>query len=76
MAVGVFDSGLGGLTVLDVARLKSARLPFVLMTSHKDPSVREEALRRGATLFLAKPLTLTKVDNAIRRALHGERELA
>jgi len=61
--------GGSGFAVLDVARMASSKMPFVLMTSHSDPRLRDEALRRGATLFLSKPLTLTKVHEAIRCAL-------
>lgn len=61
--------GGGGFSVLERARTLRSRLPFVLMTSHTDPAIREEALRLGATLFLSKPLSLTRVDEAIRQAL-------
>ena len=61
--------GGGGFAVLERARRSGSRLPFVLMTSHTDPALREEAMRLGATLFLSKPLSLTRVDEAIRQAL-------
>lgn len=66
----------GGFAVLDLACKVRARLPFVLMTSHSDPRIRSEALRRGASRFLAKPLTITRVDEAIRLALDGGVEVA
>jgi len=65
--------GGSGFTVLDVVRSHSSKTPFVLMTSHSDPGIRDEALRRGATLFLSKPLSLSKVDEAIRSALEASR---
>jgi sigma-B regulation protein RsbU (phosphoserine phosphatase) len=66
----------GGFSVLDLARTLGMRPPFVLMTGVADPRVRVEALRRGANLFLSKPLTITRIDDAIRRVLSGGAETA
>ncbi len=35
MAVGVFDSGLGGLTVFDAAAARLPDVPFVLWRAHR-----------------------------------------
>jgi FixJ family two-component response regulator len=47
--------GKSGLELLDEMRARGGWPPLVLITAHDAPGLREEALRRGAAAYLAKP---------------------
>lgn len=56
----------GGLDVLSWARRRFPELPVALVTAFGGPAVAEEALRRGASLYLEKPFRLGRILEFIR----------
>jgi FixJ family two-component response regulator len=46
---------MSGLELLDELRARGGWPPFILITAHDTPSLREEAVRHGAAAYLAKP---------------------
>jgi len=68
--------GLSGLDVLNVIHAKYPTLPVILFTAQPDISSAVEALRRGATDYLLKPLkpeVIIERTRAILAAQHKER---
>ncbi len=61
--------GLGGLEVLDKARLLDPRAAVILMTAHASLDTAIAALRRGACDYLEKPFTLGDLKLRVRRLL-------
>jgi two-component system response regulator FixJ len=59
-------SGISGLDLLATLRARGQRMPLVLITAHDVPGLREEAARRGAAAFLAKPFLGTALLAVIR----------
>jgi FixJ family two-component response regulator len=60
---------MSGLELLAELRARGLSSPFILITAHDAPGLREEALRRGAVAYLAKPFPGTTLLNAVRTAL-------
>jgi FixJ family two-component response regulator len=56
---------LSGLDLLDAIHDRGWRPPLILITAHDAPGLREEATRRGATFYLAKPFRGTALLDAI-----------
>ena len=59
---------MSGLDLLAELRARGATMPLVLITGHDAPGLCEDALRRGAAGYLAKPFpgtTLLKVVQAV-----------
>ena len=46
---------MSGLELLATLRARSSPPPVIIITAHDGPGVREDAMRRGAAAFLAKP---------------------
>jgi len=70
----VLDVRLPGMDGLEVLRrLKESRpaLPVIMLSAHQDQSYVLEALRLGASDYLAKPLHEEELVLAVRRALEG-----
>jgi two-component system alkaline phosphatase synthesis response regulator PhoP len=68
--------GLSGLDVLNVIHTRYPTLPVILFTAQPDINSAVEALRRGATDYLLKPLkpeTLIERTKAILAALQKEK---
>src|SRR5207247_307066 len=61
--------GLGGLDVLDKARLLDPRAAVILMTAYASLDTAIAALRRGACDYLEKPFTAGDLKLRVRRLL-------
>ena len=60
--------GMSGLELLATLRQRNISLPFILITAHDAPGLREKAMRCGAAAYLAKPFRGTALLDAIRAA--------
>lgn len=65
--------GLDGLALLAMLRARAPLAPVIMMSAYDDPATIGNALRGGAAEFLAKPLDLRAVRNAVTRALGRRR---
>lgn len=61
--------GLAGLDVLDIMRVRYPGLPVVLFTAQPDINSAVEALRRGATDYLLKPLKPQAIIDKTKKIL-------
>jgi len=61
--------GMSGLELLAVLRERSISLPFILITAHDVPGLREKAMSCGAAAYLAKPFRGTTLLDAVRGAI-------
>lgn len=70
-ALLILDQHLPGASGLDFLTAQGGRLglPVILITGAGDNNLREQAYRRGVAAYLEKPLTETKLLDAIVRAL-------
>ena len=59
---------MSGLELIAELRARGSMAPMILITAHDAPGVREDALRRGATAYLAKPFRGTALLEAIQAA--------
>lgn len=48
--------GLNGLELMQCLQLLEARLAFVIITAHDEPTMRARCLEAGASAYLCKPL--------------------
>jgi len=62
---------MSGLALLAELRSRGESLPLVLITGHDVPGLREDALRRGAAAYLAKPFPGTTLLKAVQAAIAG-----
>jgi CheY-like chemotaxis protein len=63
---------IGGLSLLYWIRREFPSVPVILITAVMEPSVRDEALRTGATCVLSKPFDANDIERCITSALsHG-----
>ena len=60
--------GKSGLDLLAQLRARNVRSPFILITAHDSPRLREEAGRR-CTAYLTKPFLGTTLLDAVRAAI-------
>jgi two-component system response regulator FixJ len=60
---------MSGLDLLAALRARGGRAPLILITAHDAPGLSEEAARRGAAAYLAKPFAGTALLDAIRAAI-------
>ena len=58
---------MSGLDLLEQLRGRGDSTPFVLITAHDAPGLREQALKRGAAAYLAKPFRGTALLETIGR---------
>jgi two-component system response regulator NreC len=75
----VLDLMLPGLNGFEVTRLVRKRVPrtrVVILTIHSDPAYAAEALRAGATGYVAKDADAAELIAAVRAAAAGERFLS
>jgi len=56
---------MSGLEMLTALRKRGEQIPVIAITAHDEPGVREEAERRGAAAYLAKPFRGTALLAAI-----------
>jgi len=61
--------GMSGLDLLAKLRARGGSPPLILITAHDAPGLREEALRRGAAAYLAKPFPGTVLLEAVKTAI-------
>lgn len=60
---------MSGLEMLSEMRARGGWPPLVLVTAHDRPGLREEAVRRGAAGYLAKPFEGAALVAAVRSAI-------
>jgi len=59
--------GMSGLELLATLRERDISLPFILVTAHDSPGLRQKAMQRGAAAYLAKPFRGTALIETIRQ---------
>lgn len=64
---------MSGLEVLRVLATKTDAPPVIVLTTFDDDDVVLEAFRLGACGFLMKDVSLTRLTDAIRRVVRGEK---
>lgn len=82
-ALALFDSGLPALVLSDVnlptgdgfeiaryVRHKSPTTPVILMTTHHNSNVPEQAARAGASHYLRKPFSNAELTSTVKALLH------
>jgi len=62
--------GMSGLELLAMLRECKISLPFILITAHDAPGLREEATSCGAAAYLSKPFRGTVLLDAVRWAIN------
>lgn len=62
---------MSGLDLLTELRTRGLQLPVIVVTAHDASEVRNEAMRRGASGYLAKPFRSKDLLDAIQFAIHG-----
>lgn len=72
----VFDMSMPGLNGIDVIRhmrteRRLQRIPVMLITADQDLKVMSDSFAAGAVAFLSKPLTLDKLQTALRMLLRS-----
>ena len=60
---------MSGLELLAALRARGFRAPLVLITAYDEPGLAEEATRRGAAHYLAKPFQGIALLAAVRAAI-------
>jgi len=60
--------GMSGLELLETLRELKISLPFILITAHDAPGLREKATACGAAAYLSKPFRGTRLLEAVRAA--------
>ena len=70
----LFDMSMPGLNGIDVIRhmrteRRLRRIPVMLITAEQDLKVMSDSFAAGAVAFLSKPLTLDKLQTALRMLL-------
>ncbi len=63
--------GMSGLEFHDRLKMESVDIPVVYMTGHADVPLAVEAMKKGATTFLEKPLDNGQLTHAIESAIHS-----
>ena len=61
--------GMSGLELLGVLKERNPSTPFILITAHDAPELRERAMRNGAAAYLAKPFRGTALLDIINTAI-------
>lgn len=72
----LFDMGMPGLNGIDVIRhmrteRRLQRIPVMLITAEQDLKAMSDSFAAGAVAFLSKPLTLDKLQTALRMLLRS-----
>ncbi|MDM0113702.1 response regulator [Variovorax sp. J22R133] len=62
---------MSGLDLLTELRARGHRAPVIVVTAHDAPKLREEAMRRGASAYLAKPFRGSDLLAAIATAVQS-----
>jgi len=61
--------GMSGLELLAALRERKLLLPFILITAHDAPGLREKATSSGAAAYLPKPFRGTALLETLRGAM-------
>ena len=61
--------GMSGLELLTALHERNPSTPFILITAHDAPELRERAMRNGAAAYLAKPFRGTALLDIINTAI-------
>jgi FixJ family two-component response regulator len=61
--------GMSGLKLLTALHERNPSTPFILITAHDAPGLREKAMRCGAAGYLAKPFRGTALLEAVKAAI-------
>jgi len=61
--------GMTGLELLVALRERGMSMPFILITAHDDPGLRDTAKRCGVADYLSKPFRGTALLQAVRGAI-------
>jgi two-component system response regulator FixJ len=61
--------GRSGLELLTELHERHVSTPFILITAHDAPGLREKAMRCGAAAYLPKPFRGTALLDAVRTAI-------
>jgi len=74
----LFDMRMPGLNGIDLIRhmrteKRLQRIPVMLITAEDDLKVMSDSFAAGAVAFLSKPLTVDKLQNALRVLLRSAR---
>ena len=72
MIVDISLNGPDGLEMLKHVRIRSPRLPVLILSMHDESLYAERALRAGANGYIMKQEATEKVLVAVRRILRGE----
>lgn len=62
-------NSLNGLDLIPLLRVFNPKVPAVLVTGQSDKQLRITALKRGATLYLEKPVEPGHLTSVIRRLI-------
>ncbi len=65
-----------GLEVLEVARTREIKSPFIIITAHTTPQVALESLRAGAAEYLSKPFDVDDLKLILNKLLGNGAEAA
>ena len=65
--------GMSGFELLDELRGRGWSVPFIVITAHDAPGLGDEAIRRRAAAYLAKPFRGSALLDAIRAAIEVTR---
>lgn len=68
--------GIGGVEFMATVKKTFPDVPVIVMTGHTERCTNEEAVRCGASAYLAKPFETPHFINTIERALHPVRPSA
>jgi FixJ family two-component response regulator len=66
-------SVMSGVELLMTMRAQGYRVPFIFITAFPDESIRDRALKAGATGFLAKPFAGPTLIDCLNTALGKDR---
>jgi FixJ family two-component response regulator len=61
--------GMSGFELLAELRARGVVSPFIVITAHDTPGLREEAIQRGAAAYLAKPFRGTALIEAVNEVI-------
>lgn len=64
--------GYQGMQVVDIASDRPSRPRIVVLTGHGAPEFVQEATRRGADVFLQKPMSLRDIAAVVNSLLQSE----
>jgi DNA-binding NarL/FixJ family response regulator len=69
VVLDVFLQGLSGLAGLDLLAKKWPKVPVIMLSAHADPDTAKEALAHGARAFVSKSEPVTRLVDAVKRAV-------